>query len=165
MRTLIPATHMLETAKTMSLCTIPTSMLQNDHGRLFRVDLFFTHGQKMDLQKTDLLRLKRFVTNLLHDSLMTGVLQCDHAGANIRSSGTYDGMAVEISDIDQIPLLPHAFLYHIVFTKQTDLVLKLAVVGPTYFHPVTVSNNIAINNDTNRARNSAIFTGTLANCP
>ena len=164
MRNLLPSSGTLPAVNALKLCTIPKTLLENGQGRLLRVDTFLAHGKIEQLTDIQLLKIRRLVNYLLQHGLVRGYMPSSFPGIKIHSSGTYDGMAIEVVDIDQVPYLPHVSMYHIISLKLTQFVYKLAIIGPAVFHPVCVSNNIPVLSITTKTPLAAIFSGTMSYC-
>ena len=159
MRTVVPIEHWSTVAQTGTQCCIPATVTRQASVRLFRVDIYPQYGLLPSKEETLHWKLVRLVGNIFLKALRSGTLADASPGyAAVKSAGTYDGFALEIKDFDNIPMLPHALLFHCVHYRYSERVLRLAFVGPAIFHPVRVSTNVPTTHVSNSNRTlAAVF--------
>ena len=173
MRTLVTPDACLPSADVTG-CSIPCNLLYEGRARLYRVDVFTSELINTALWEKRL-HGSRLVTAVLHETwlLPAKLLSAGdnpalgfHKNISFSSSGTYDGLAIEIKKPEELPSFGKSPVFHVISVKRTDLVLKLAVVGPGLFHPTRVSSNILTDPLHNNKRNkySAIFNACTDTC-
>ena len=133
--------------------TIPIELLQDGKARLFRVDvhaedLAHPRGWAEQLIKSGL------ITRLLQDAWLEPRILCDehrtkrapqiYDGFMVRANGSYDGLAIGLSTLS-FAHSPPSPLFHVIKVETTDMVCKVAILGPALFHPTRVSSNINTN--------------------
>ena len=138
---------------------------ENGSARLLRVDVFLQFDQMKHCTEVEIHLLRHFALYYLQRCMEKGVIDLSFGCLRPHSAGTYDGLALEITDLALVPMVPHASLFHCILQKRTDFVLKLAVVSPAKFMPICVSANLPMPQQLPlRANKAALFEGTNVYC-
>ena len=144
MRTLVQVPQWTQITLKGDACCIPAGETLHGSVRLVRVDTFLRDNAWKNFGDFEVKKTTRFVAWVLGKALQDGTFVDQPEAIRLHSCGTYDGITIEVCDMDHIPILPHSPFFHCIMTKKSDLVLKLIFVGPAIFHPMRVSTNVPI---------------------